>query len=757
MPRTEERRVVKITADTRGNRQLKMMAKDMGLLNKNVSSMSKGFGFLRNASIAWFGAMRLGEIVKMSDTMQLLGDRIEVLTDGQADASTTLEQLRDVADSTQTSLSVTADTFSRLAAAIGGAGVKTDDLVALTKVLQDSFLVAGASVKETTSTVVQLAQAFASGEVRGQELRSVMEQNATIARLLRKEYGKDIYKKAASGAITAASVVRILIDNQDELADKAAKIKPTIEKTIVAALNGLRLKLFELNKEFKISTAFAEVLEFAIDKLSLVLVGLAVGAIPFVARAIYTKFLPAIAAATVALVNLALANPFTAIFLGIVSLTVLIVKNLDTLKGRFIQFQAFLGTLVVSVRKLGVSVDKFFGGDKTRIAVEERFIKRLEERLKKLRESGDKLVKDSEKRKIPKISKDLLDFLQKGDVSKLENTISLLNLAFSEGEISAREYFSLLDKAKIKELNDKLKNGKIELQDFNKQLRDFRLANLNREVNAGVVNLELYKVAIDNLKLAELNDKLAQGTINLQEYNKEAAKLRDNFGSALFLGATTYIESIGTLSEEVSKAVSNSFNSLESELVNLAKNRKFEFKKFADGIISDLLRITTRLLIIKPIAESIANLGLGLSLGGTSGGGGGSGGGAGSVSNVATPFAKGGAFDNGVRKFASGGVVSSPTLFNYGSKTGMMGEAGPEAILPLTRSNGKLGVEASVTPVNFTIVNNADTDINTSETIGANGERNIEVVIESKVREGLSKGTYDKQLRSNFGITRRGY
>jgi lambda family phage tail tape measure protein len=64
------------------------------------------------------------------------------------------------------------------------------------------------------------------------------------------------------------------------------------------------------------------------------------------------------------------------------------------------------------------------------------------------------------------------------------------------------------------------------------------------------------------------------------------------------------------------------------------------------------------------------------------------------------PAANGATFSNGIAKFASGGVVSSPTLFKFAdggtTRTGLMGEAGPEAILPLSRGpGGKLGVMAS--------------------------------------------------------------
>lgn len=68
----------------------------------------------------------------------------------------------------------------------------------------------------------------------------------------------------------------------------------------------------------------------------------------------------------------------------------------------------------------------------------------------------------------------------------------------------------------------------------------------------------------------------------------------------------------------------------------------------------------------------------------------------------ALPFAKGGVPGH-VVPFASGGVVSAPSYFPMGNNLGLMGEAGPEAIMPLQRSaDGRLGVAASGggTPVN---------------------------------------------------------
>ncbi len=65
-----------------------------------------------------------------------------------------------------------------------------------------------------------------------------------------------------------------------------------------------------------------------------------------------------------------------------------------------------------------------------------------------------------------------------------------------------------------------------------------------------------------------------------------------------------------------------------------------------------------------------------------------------SVVSGLMPFADGGSFAQGrVMPFAKGGIVSTPTTFPMRGGTGLMGEAGPEAIMPLARGpDGSLGV-----------------------------------------------------------------
>ena len=69
--------------------------------------------------------------------------------------------------------------------------------------------------------------------------------------------------------------------------------------------------------------------------------------------------------------------------------------------------------------------------------------------------------------------------------------------------------------------------------------------------------------------------------------------------------------------------------------------------------------------------------------------------------------ANGNVFSGGrIQPFANGGIVNSPTLFPMRGATGLMGEAGPEAIMPLSRgADGKLGIKAqgAANPINITM------------------------------------------------------
>ena len=114
-------------------------------------------------------------------------------------------------------------------------------------------------------------------------------------------------------------------------------------------------------------------------------------------------------------------------------------------------------------------------------------------------------------------------------------------------------------------------------------------------------------------------------------------------------------------------------------------------------------------------------------------------------------FAQGGAFTNS--------IVNQPTLFPFANGTGLMGEAGPEAIMPLTRTpGGDLGVKATGAGamVKITIINNTGEKVETSERQGTNGEREVQVMIGTIIKGDMARGEFDGIMRQRYGIDQKG-
>ena len=198
----------------------------------------------------------------------------------------------------------------------------------------------------------------------------------------------------------------------------------------------------------------------------------------------------------------------------------------------------------------------------------------------------------------------------------------------------------------------------------------------------------------------------------------------------------------------VAGLIEGTFDKLGDSLANWIETGKFKFSDFAASVISDLNKIIVKAMIIRPLASGLLDW-----AGATSESAGGYG-----KPVYASPSvmsASGSAWENGIQKFANGGVFGSPTLFGHKGGLGMLGEAGPEAIMPLTRgSDGKLGVKGSGVIVN--IINNTGSDVSQMEKTGPDGTRVLDVIISNKVREGIASGSFDKTFQQAYGLKRRG-
>ncbi len=175
----------------------------------------------------------------------------------------------------------------------------------------------------------------------------------------------------------------------------------------------------------------------------------------------------------------------------------------------------------------------------------------------------------------------------------------------------------------------------------------------------------------------------ADGIANLED---QAEALEDSLGAAASVAAGFDTE-LRRMREALS-ATGKDVATLERGL-SKGLRRAFDGLVFDGMKLSDALETVARSMIqttysaaIKPVANHFGGL---LAQG------------VNSVVEGILPFADGGSFSQGrVMPFANGGVVSGPVTFPMRGGMGLMGEAGPEAIMPLARgADGKLGVRSA--------------------------------------------------------------
>jgi tape measure domain-containing protein len=248
-------------------------------------------------------------------------------------------------------------------------------------------------------------------------------------------------------------------------------------------------------------------------------------------------------------------------------------------------------------------------------------------------------------------------------------------------------------------------------EEFNKKISAMK----DRLTDAGVA-ADIIKVKIDQYSFAlEHNRKISEGVFaGLQQL---ATGLRD-----------TMVEA---------------FNSTGKALADALVNGKLEADAFVDivkDMASQIIQQILRLAVINPIMNSLFGGATPLP----------------SLSFGGPGFAKGGAFNNGVRFMAQGDILNKPTLFRTSSGPAIGGEAGTEAVMPLVRSSsGDLGVRAvggggSGSQTQVQIFNYTGAPVR--EERSKSGNREIVKLLIGTVKESVASGGFDGPL-TRFGLS----
>lgn len=211
-------------------------------------------------------------------------------------------------------------------------------------------------------------------------------------------------------------------------------------------------------------------------------------------------------------------------------------------------------------------------------------------------------------------------------------------------------------------------------------------------------------------KLKDLQDTHTAMTDQILKNDADIKAANGDWTNGFTKAVENAAEDGRNFAKSTEQAVSGAFNSMGDALAEFATTGKLNFRSLASSILADMAKIAAR----QAASSALSSLfGFASSAASTYFGGGANGFASGSAAATSSslgassagygsnyfPQAKGGAWDGGTKFFAQGGVftnsiVSSATSFGMaGGGKGVMGEAGPEAIVPLARaSDGSLGV-----------------------------------------------------------------
>lgn len=335
---------------------------------------------------------------------------------------------------------------------------------------------------------------------------------------------------------------------------------------------------------------------------------------------------------------------------------------------------------------------------------------------------------------------------QKRNVTQYLEELNAVDLRLQQAEAEKRHLAETADenlkaaearREKVTSIRDEIREQKLATEEWGLSSRALEELKRARQIDRAA-ELERRAAAMDGLdshsEMVGLWREEAQAIRDLvgeqDKLTQKKLAMRADPMQGLKAGLEEWGERAADVSGQVKDAITGALDGAADVLAKWVTTGKLEFKEFARSVIADIAAIVAKqqvLAAIKPLMGS------------------GGGGGAGSLISTAAGFfgfAQGGAFEGGRHLFAQGGVVSSPRTFTFAQggvpQQGMMGEAGPEAIMPLARGrDGRLGVVAQGGGGGISIgsiVVQADGEARVSDANGQNAAQ-LGRMIGAKVRE----------------------
>ncbi|HEI8866081.1 TPA: tape measure protein [Serratia odorifera] len=187
-------------------------------------------------------AISVQQVAKYADAWTTVNNKLVNSVKANEELAQVTQRVFNIAQDTRAALDATASLYQRLERATRSYGTSVDDVARLTQIINQGFVVSGATAEEASNAVVQLAQGLASGALRGEEFNSVTEQGGRLATALADSLGVNIGQlraMAAEGKLTTDVVVNGLLSQGDAIGKEFANTTTTIGQALQVASNNI--------------------------------------------------------------------------------------------------------------------------------------------------------------------------------------------------------------------------------------------------------------------------------------------------------------------------------------------------------------------------------------------------------------------------------------------------------------------------------------------------------------------------------------
>ena len=231
-------------AERRARRNFKRMRDEASATSRAINSS------MRNAAAAVAGAFSVREIVAATESWTTINNRLTLVTNSSMELAAAQKSLFDIAQRTRQPLSATAELYQRLATNAKALNLSAGELNTIVGTINKTLAISNTTGSAASAALVQLGQAFASNQLRGQELNSVLEQAPALAKAIADGMGVavgDLKALAEAGVLTARQVSDALIQQAAAVDQQFKKITTTIGQALPTLGNSLTKIIGELD------------------------------------------------------------------------------------------------------------------------------------------------------------------------------------------------------------------------------------------------------------------------------------------------------------------------------------------------------------------------------------------------------------------------------------------------------------------------------------------------------------------------------